>query len=314
MSSSAVRSDPPPPVGGAAGLATVARQLVTFFIVELGWSLAFHIFFRYVAWNLASGSLDTVLLVSAGGSLAFDLAALVLVGRLAATPAVRASSGAALARAAFGLTALTLVLDIASAVTMRVGGASAVVHDVDKLLVTVSVVVGTASSMCLWIAVTRLLAPRVPRAMTVAYVVVLSLALVATLPTVLVPRSVLQVTLGSTEIVGAISLARFVLFNVARAGVIWLFVKLASSAESLEVGVSGGAYVAADPSPARTPQRDVVVGALWLVGGVLVSVLSFSLASDGGGGRYVITTGAIAYGLVRVVRGLAAISRGSRRQ
>jgi len=69
----------------------------------------------------------------------------------------------------------------------------------------------------------------------------------------------------------------------------------------------------ADAQPAATPakaspQRDMLVGGLWLAGGLIVTLVSYSSAS--GGGRYVITTGAIAYGLVRVVRGMMKMGDG----
>jgi hypothetical protein len=59
--------------------------------------------------------------------------------------------------------------------------------------------------------------------------------------------------------------------------------------------------VAPAPAPAR---NDVLVGALWLGGGLLVSLVSYATTQGSGGGHYVITTGAIGYGLVRMVRGL----------
>lgn len=43
-------------------------------------------------------------------------------------------------------------------------------------------------------------------------------------------------------------------------------------------------------------------GVIWLIGGVLVSVISFAYAPEGG--RYFIATGAMGYGLVRFFVGL----------
>lgn len=50
----------------------------------------------------------------------------------------------------------------------------------------------------------------------------------------------------------------------------------------------------------------IVSGALIMGLGVVVTAASYSSASDSGGGRYVIAYGAIAAGLFRMVRGLAA--------
>ncbi len=58
---------------------------------------------------------------------------------------------------------------------------------------------------------------------------------------------------------------------------------------------------------APSASRDLVFGGLWLAGGLLVTVASYSASA--GGGRYIVTTGAIAYGVVRLVRGLLRSSR-----
>jgi hypothetical protein len=77
--------------------------------------------------------------------------------------------------------------------------------------------------------------------------------------------------------------------------------------------LTGGAAVSAAPStPAVTakaaPGRDIAVGAAWLSGGLLVTIISYSAAaSSSGGGRYVVATGAIAYGLARLVRGFVRL-------
>ncbi len=57
--------------------------------------------------------------------------------------------------------------------------------------------------------------------------------------------------------------------------------------------------------PPGSSGNDLVVGSIWLVGGLAVTIGSFAVASGGsGGGHYFVTTGAIAYGLARVIRGL----------
>lgn len=70
--------------------------------------------------------------------------------------------------------------------------------------------------------------------------------------------------------------------------------------------VAGGPMA---PPPESDGKTDLIVGALWLGGGLLVTFLSYSAASSGGGGRYVVTTGAIAVGAVRIVRGLVRLAR-----
>jgi hypothetical protein len=50
--------------------------------------------------------------------------------------------------------------------------------------------------------------------------------------------------------------------------------------------------------------RDIAVGGAWLGGGLLVTIGSYLLAaSSPGGGHYMIATGAMLYGVVRILRG-----------
>ncbi|WNJ19123.1 hypothetical protein [Pontibacter sp. G13] len=50
--------------------------------------------------------------------------------------------------------------------------------------------------------------------------------------------------------------------------------------------------------------EDITYGLLWLFGGLLVTGITYSMAS--GGGSYVVTWGAIVYGLFRTIKGLAS--------
>jgi len=60
-----------------------------------------------------------------------------------------------------------------------------------------------------------------------------------------------------------------------------------------------------DDADARS-SRQMITGALWAVGGLAVTLASYSAASDGpGGGRYMVTYGAIIYGVITFFRGLA---------
>lgn len=67
-------------------------------------------------------------------------------------------------------------------------------------------------------------------------------------------------------------------------------------------GTGGGAS-----SDATT---DLIVGGISLALGIVVTVGSMALASGGRGGRYVITTGLIIFGLVRLLRGLKRLAGG----
>lgn len=69
-------------------------------------------------------------------------------------------------------------------------------------------------------------------------------------------------------------------------------------------GAEGGGAPVAE-TEAEAAKRDLTVGAAWLAGAIVVTIASYAIASTGaGGGRVLIATGAFAYGLVRIGRGL----------
>jgi hypothetical protein len=49
-------------------------------------------------------------------------------------------------------------------------------------------------------------------------------------------------------------------------------------------------------------RKNVVYGALWCIGGLIVTIVSYSEATDGG--RYVVAYGAIVFGAIQLFRGL----------
>ncbi len=49
--------------------------------------------------------------------------------------------------------------------------------------------------------------------------------------------------------------------------------------------------------------KNMIYGALWCVGGIIVTAVTFSIASDRGG-TYVVAWGAIAFGAIQFFRGL----------
>ena len=64
------------------------------------------------------------------------------------------------------------------------------------------------------------------------------------------------------------------------------------------------AIVPAENTIHATARKEMLIGALWCGGGILVTVLTYSAAS--GGGSYVVAWGAILYGAFRFFRGIAA--------
>ena len=51
--------------------------------------------------------------------------------------------------------------------------------------------------------------------------------------------------------------------------------------------------------------RNIVIGLIFCIGGILVTALTYSAAS--GGGRYVIAWGAIVFGAIQFIRGLTQL-------
>ena len=52
----------------------------------------------------------------------------------------------------------------------------------------------------------------------------------------------------------------------------------------------------------QSPSRNIVVGGLWLLGGLLVTGISYSQAAPGG--TYVVTGGALVYGTILLLQGI----------
>ena len=56
--------------------------------------------------------------------------------------------------------------------------------------------------------------------------------------------------------------------------------------------------------PARSAaEQDVIVGGLWLIGGIAVTAMTYAAAAQSGG-RYVIAWGAILFGGIQFLKGL----------
>lgn len=56
----------------------------------------------------------------------------------------------------------------------------------------------------------------------------------------------------------------------------------------------------------KRAQKDMLYGALWCIGGIVVTAVTYSSAS--GGGRYVVAWGAIIFGAVQFFRGVSNAS------
>jgi len=58
--------------------------------------------------------------------------------------------------------------------------------------------------------------------------------------------------------------------------------------------------------------RNMFIGGLWCVGGIAVTAITYTAAS--GGGTYFVAWGAIVFGAIQFIRGLAARSQGDDRR
>jgi hypothetical protein len=54
-------------------------------------------------------------------------------------------------------------------------------------------------------------------------------------------------------------------------------------------------------------RRAVVFGALWLLGGLILTIVTYNAAA--GGGAYIVAWGPVIYGVYQVVRGLLLIGK-----
>lgn len=61
---------------------------------------------------------------------------------------------------------------------------------------------------------------------------------------------------------------------------------------------------AANPREPQSAQAQIVIGALWLCGGLIVTIASYQVASSSSGGRFVMAYGAVVYGIVLIIRGI----------
>ncbi len=57
-------------------------------------------------------------------------------------------------------------------------------------------------------------------------------------------------------------------------------------------------------------EKQAFFGFLWFGGGLLVTCLTYSLASNGGGGTYAVAWGPVVFGGIKMMRGLLGLAAG----
>ena len=272
-----------------------ARGLFYLKMAELVW-FAVQTLFWVVMWRSSYGIHDIETWLSASRVIWLLLAAanpillwIFLQGR-------RGTPTEALARNALILATVVLVADVTFELAHhQTFGASF------QLVMTARLFLYFAADIFLWLAVVRTL-PQDP-GLTAAYLAVLGttalLSLATTVGHSVIPSSMMEVITWlsrANSLVGQV-LMLLVLRRLLRDG--------ALGSGDL---VDANAAVSVPPAP-RAGGRDIAIGLAFLVGGCVITFASYSAAaSSSGGGRYFITTGAIAYGLVKLIRGLVAVS------
>lgn len=290
------------PVNGAGVPGT--GRLYTLAWIDLGWSvLAFGLYSIFPSWDLRDAALDLFFLTTTmvWGVLAAAWAWL-LYGYAQGR---RGTSAEASAHRAFLAAAAGVVLLVLQEGLTRLGADFVP----GRVINTAAVLVGFGGDLLLFSSLTRSLTP-LPGWMTPTYVGLRGVALFFALPHLILGHETYEALFRSTGLHEPLRFIRMPL-NVAHQGVM-IFV----------LGVARrflGPAQGASPAPAQAPsgegpgpdrQRDLLIGAAWLVGGLFVTLLSYQAAS--GGGRYLVTTGAIVYGAVRIGRGLLRGGGGGR--
>jgi hypothetical protein len=68
--------------------------------------------------------------------------------------------------------------------------------------------------------------------------------------------------------------------------------------------VVGNLMKAKDEALKRAARKNMLYGALWCIGGIVITALSYQAAVNGGGGKYVLAWGAILFGGIQFFRGM----------
>jgi hypothetical protein len=275
-----------------------ARRLFVFRCIELGWFVVRAVVLSpqlVIAMGLGLGVLRGAQIVS----LLLAATQVALLGSLAAEVGARPAAGPL--RVTIGLGIVGLVVS-ALGLVARLGGLNLLlVPGEHGYVITVSFYVALymAFDVALWITLARLLGDAMTRPLHAAF---FSLRFADAALSVLG-----AVFMGAFRAGGLAQLDMWLgtALRVAWCAVVLVALHLLSQRAST-VEASG----APEPASAPSGKTDLVVGGVWLGGGLLVTLASYSSAS--GSGRYVITTGAIAVGIARIFRGLMRLSRGGR--
>lgn len=275
-----------------------ARGLLFLRIAQLGFYLVGMLFFQVAVGTRAlfgSESFELALRVQEVIWYALDVAGVaLLVPFVAGRRETRAKSvsraALALATVSLAIGTLQLVDSFGGPKLFAFGGDP----DAARLFNAGNYGVFVAFEVCFWLAITRS-AAHVPRALSPVFYLMLALSSAFALSRMLLPFDAYGELFVTGTWAPAFPWLRMALVSARMLCPILVLYSLTRGGAEAQAGA---------PADAQEPSgtRDLIVGSLWLGGGALVTAASYSAAS--GGGRYVVTTGAIVYGLWRIVRGL----------
>lgn len=287
----------PDPRAKAPGLPGVGR-LYTLAWIDLGWSvLSYGLFTVFPIWELSGPAVESYFFATTlvWGALSAAWAWLLYgyaQGRLG-TPAHGAAQGAFLA-ALVGVVLLFLQEGLT-----RLGG-----FDPGRAFNAAALLLGVAGDVLLVWSVRQSLGS-LPEWAVPTYVVLRGVALSLALPQLVLGHEGYGEVFRSSGLHELLRWVRLPL-NLAHQGILIFVLGLARTTP----GHDTPPLAPADESEGRVAQRDLMIGGAWLIGGLFVTLLSYQAAS--GGGRYLVTTGAIVYGAVRIGRGLLRGGGGGR--
>jgi hypothetical protein len=274
---------------GARGLLSLRRiELVWFGLNIVGWQLAWRLSLESVqVWSRASS------LLYVGLAIANVLLLVPFLDGRRGTPAE------GMARLALGLAGGWVAFEVITMVRLF-GGPSFLSGEraTENLLHVAQMLLGVGAEVCFWLALARSRATEEKR--TPIYFGLLAGATAIGFLSVVLSRESYR-SLFTSMLGSVLNWTRVGMSAIAQVLVILVLRELVQRTATTDPAAAAEA-----PQP-PSGFRDLLIGSIWLVGGVLITLVSYSVASAAGGGRFVITSGAIVYGLVRIVRGFSRL-------
>lgn len=286
-------TEPTAPSGqpGARGLFVLGCvSLVWWLLHAAGWALA-------GALGVGAGLYDELHLVSAGARLLFDAAFFALL-----VPFVRGLRGGvldALSQGALVLAGANATLELVT-LAGDIAGTSFLPSSADNLTSLGYTGLFVASELVYWLLYTRY-ARGLPTFYGPLFYALLAVSTTISLLPVLVGFEQYREFRRDPLYGALLNWGGFAIGNIRKILVLVVLWRLVRTDTAVTEGVAS-----TRASEKDTSTSDLVIGGLFLLGGLGVTLASYAAVADGGG-SYVVTTGAIVYGLFRLVRGLVRL-------